>query len=177
MAYIEILKYPDPFLKTVSAPVEKVDAEVKKLISDMIDTMYGARGIGLAAVQVGVARRVIVLDVPGEDEERGERRGNLIALVNPVITSTEGTMVYEEGCLSVPGYTADVTRAEWIAVKALNGEGEPIELTAEGLPAIAIQHEIDHLDGTLFIDRISRLKRELIKRKIKKALEAQEYAL
>lgn len=177
MSFIEILKYPDPFLKTVSAPVDTVDAEVKKLISDMIDTMYGARGIGLAAVQVGVAKRVIVLDVPGDSEEKREPGRNLIALVNPVITASEGTMVYEEGCLSVPGYTADVTRAEWVAIKALNSEGEPVELTAEGLPAIAIQHEIDHLDGTLFIDRISRLKRELIKRKIKKALEAEQWAL
>ena len=177
MSLFAILKYPDPFLKTVAQPVDKVDAEVKKLISDMIDTMYGARGIGLAAVQVGVARRVIVLDVPDDDEEKRERGRNLIALVNPVITASEGTMVYEEGCLSVPGYTADVTRAERIAVRALNSEGEHIELEAEGLPAIAIQHEIDHLDGTLFIDRISRLKRELIKRKIKKALEAEQWAL
>jgi len=177
MSYIDILKYPDPFLKTVSEPVDKFDSGVQKLISDMVDTMYGARGIGLAAVQVGVARRVIVLDVPDDDEEKRERGRNLIALVNPVITSTEGTMVYEEGCLSVPGYTADVTRAEWIAVSALNAGGEPIELEAEGLPAIAIQHEIDHLDGFLFIDRISRLKRELIKRKIKKALEAEQMAL
>jgi len=177
MSILHIIKYPDPFLKTVAEPVKEVGPEVKKLISDMIDTMYGARGIGLAAVQVGVAKRVVVLDVPDDDEETRQKGKNLIALVNPEITSAEGTMVYEEGCLSVPGYTADVTRAEKITVKALNADGEEVELSAEGLPAVAIQHEIDHLDGYLFIDRISRLKREMIKRKIKKALEAEAKAL
>ncbi len=177
MSLLTILKFPDPFLKTKAEPVEKVDAEIGKLISDMIDTMYGARGIGLAAVQVGVAKRVVVLDVPDDDEEKRERGRNLMALINPEIISSEGEMVYEEGCLSVPGFTADVTRAEKVVVKALDREGRPVELEAEGLPAIAIQHEIDHLDGTLFIDRLSRIKREIIKRKIKKALEAEEKAL
>lgn len=177
MTILNVLKYPDPFLKSTAEPVDKVDAEVKKLITDMVDTMYAARGIGLAAVQVGVARRVIVLDVPDDEDETRVIGKNLIALINPEITCAEGTMVYEEGCLSVPGYTADVTRAEKITLTALSSEGEPVELEAEGLPAIAIQHEIDHLDGFLFIDRISRLKRELIKRKIKKALEAESRAL
>ena len=179
MAILDILKYPDPFLKTKTEPVEKIDDSIRALISDMTETMYRARGIGLAAVQVGVARRVALLDVPQEDarDEEGNRRlvrgKNLIAVINPEIVWTEGTTKYEEGCLSVPGLTADVQRALRVRVKALDRDGNPFEINAEGLLAIALQHEIDHLDGLLFIDRLSRLKRELIKKKKMKALESE----
>ena len=172
MAIRSILTFPEPVLRKKAKKVTTFDDELIQLAQDMGETMYAAPGVGLAANQIGVLLQIVVVDISESEEEK-----KFISLINPVISEGEGYVTDEEGCLSVPGYTADVTRAEWITVKALNGEGEPIELTAEGLPAIAIQHEIDHLDGTLFIDRISRLKRELIKRKIKKALEAQEYAL
>ncbi|MBI5903037.1 MAG: peptide deformylase [Deltaproteobacteria bacterium] len=178
MALLNILKYPDPFLKTKAAPVQSIDLEVNKLISDMVETMALARGIGLAATQVGVGKRVVVLDVPGDnDEERRERGKNLIVLVNPEIVGSSGSITYDEGCLSVPGVTAEVERFSNVTVKALDREGALFEIKAEGLFAIAMQHEIDHLDGILFIDRLSRLKRELIKRKYKKAMERQDRAL
>ncbi|MBI5586886.1 MAG: peptide deformylase [Deltaproteobacteria bacterium] len=173
MLLLEILKYPDPFLKTKASEVKSVESEVKTLIASMIETMYLAKGIGLAAVQVGVAKRVIVLDVPDENVEERQKGKNLVALVNPVIVKAEGETKYEEGCLSVPGITADVMRASTVAVRALDREGSPIQIEATGLFAIALQHEIDHLDGVLFIDRLSRLKREIVKRKLKKAFEAE----
>jgi peptide deformylase len=146
----------------------------------MVETMRSARGVGLAATQVGDERRVIVLDVPedddGDDEGEGERRIHL-TLVNPEIISSEGDTKFEEGCLSVPGFTADVKRAATINVKALDREGKQVKFTAHDLLSIAIQHEIDHLDGILFIDRLSRLKRELLKRKIKKVLEDERMRL
>lgn len=178
MAFLDILKYPDPFLKTMAEPVSEVTDEIRTLIRDMTETMYHARGIGLAATQVGVGKRVVVLDVPDpDDEDRRERGKNLIALINPVIKAEHGTTKYEEGCLSVPGFTADVTRSEVITVETLDLEGRPVDINADGLFAIAIQHEIDHLNGILFIDRLSKLKRDIIKRKIRKALEAEERAL
>lgn len=178
MALLNILKYPDPFLKTKAATVQSIDLEVERLISDMVETMALARGIGLAATQVGVGKRVVVLDVPGEsDEERRERGKNLVVLVNPEIAGSAGSITYDEGCLSVPGVTAEVERFSDVTVKAIDREGAPFEIRAEGLFAIALQHEIDHLDGILFIDRLSRLKRELIKRKYKKAMERQDRAL
>lgn len=188
MPLLNILKYPDPFLKTKAEQVNAVDDAVKALIKNMIETMYAERGIGLAATQVGSSKRVIVLDVPDpvnketestvEGKERRPQRGkNLVALVNPVITSLSGETTYEEGCLSVPGVTADVDRAATIKVKALDREGKPFELCADGLFAIALQHEIDHLDGILFIDRLSRLKRSLIIRRYKKAMQEKEHAL
>lgn len=182
MALLTIIKYPDPFLKTKTALVKTVDDSIRELISDMVETMYYAKGIGLAATQVGVDKRIVVLDVPNrrtddEEDEKPVKGKNLIALINPEIIEAEGTTVYEEGCLSVPGFTADVERAAKVRIKALNKNGEPISFEAGGLFAIALQHEIDHLDGILFIDRLSRLKREMIKRKIKKALESEERAL
>lgn len=177
MALLNILKYPDPFLKTKAAPVESVDKDIKAFIDDMIETMYHARGIGLAAVQVGVNKRIAVLDVPDQDDEERKKGKNLIALINPEIIERDGETKYEEGCLSVPGVTADVVRSSEIVVRALDKNGKPMEFRAEGLFAIAIQHELDHLDGLLFIDRLSRLKRDLIKRKLKKAAEAEEKAL
>ncbi len=175
MAILNILKYPDPFLKTKAGHVSSVDASVKALIRDMSETMYIAKGIGLAATQVAVAKRVIVLDVPpdGDMENLEKSRGkNLIALVNPEITASAGTQEYDEGCLSLPGITAYVKRAVEVTVKGLDREGKLVELDATGLLAVALQHEIDHLDGILFIDRLSSLKRGIIKRRLKKNLEA-----
>ena len=166
---LEIVRYPDPFLKTQAEKVESVD--------DMVETMYYARGIGLASVQVGDPRRVVVLDVPDEDEKERAKGKNLMAFVNPEIVYAEGETVYEEGCLSVPGITADVERAARVRVKALDRDGKPFEIEAEGLLAIALQHEIDHINGVLFIDRLSRLKRELVKRKYRKSLETEERAI
>ncbi len=187
MSILEILKYPDPFLKTKATPVESVDDSIRTLIDDMFETMYRFRGIGLAAVQVGVAKRVIGLDVPEIDmteepeddvaDTTAERPKILLALVNPNIIDSDGKITYEEGCLSVPGVNADVQRADYIRVEALNRDGAKVDIEAKGLLSIAIQHEIDHLDGILFIDRLSRLKRELVKRKLKKQIEAQEGAL
>jgi peptide deformylase len=185
MAMREILKYPDPRLRTEAGPVEAVDDEIQVLIDDMIQTMYCFRGIGLAAIQVGVAKRVIVLDVPEiatddddpEIDPLDERGKNVLALVNPEITFSEGTTVYEEGCLSVPGVNADVQRAAHVKVEALDRDGNKVGIDAEGLLSIVLQHEIDHLNGILFIDRLSRLKRELVKRKLKKKIEAQDGAL
>jgi len=154
-----------------------VDDSVRKLIDDMVETMYYARGIGLASVQVGDPRRVVVLDVPDEDEKERAKGKNLMALVNPEIVYAEGETVYEEGCLSVPGITADVERAARVRVKALDRDGKPFEIEAEGLLAIALQHEIDHINGVLFIDRLSRLKRELVKRRYRKSLETEERAI
>mgnify|MGYP001614474977 CR=1 FL=1 len=175
MFILDILKYPDPLLKTKAKPVTKVDDETKKLIGDMIETMYAARGIGLAATQVGMNKRVAVLDVPDcEDYQKGK---NLLAIINPEIVSYEGEIKYEEGCLSIPGFTAEVKRFSSVVVTALDKDGNALEIDAEGLLAIALQHEIDHLNGMLFIDRLSKLKREMIKRKIKKAREAEKKML
>ncbi|MEK6531230.1 MAG: peptide deformylase [Deltaproteobacteria bacterium] len=178
MALLSILKYPDRFLRTKAEPVASVDDPIKTLVSDMAETMFAARGIGLAAVQVGVAKRVIVADVPksgADDEERERHRGeNIIALINPVIVSSGGDIRYDEGCLSVPGITAEVARAENVVVKALSKQGREITIEASGLLAIVLQHEIDHLDGILFIDRLSRLKREIIKRRLKKSIVEEE---
>ncbi len=184
MAVRVILKYPDPLLKIKAAPVESVDDEIRALIDDMTQTMYCFRGIGLAAIQLGVPKRVIVLDVPDlnhdddpETDPLEERGKGVLALVNPEITYSEGTIVYEEGCLSVPGVNADVQRAAHVRLEALDIKGNKVEIEAEGLLSIVLQHEIDHLDGILFIDRLSRLKRELVKRKLKKKIEAQDGAL
>ncbi len=169
-----------------------MDDSIRTLIDDKFETKGRYRGIGLAAVQVGVDKRVIVLDVPeidmDEDEdldvepatpadEPAERTRFVLALVNPEIVASDGKIVYEEGCLSVPGVNADVQRAAHVKVVALDRDGARVEMEAEGLLSIAIQHEIDHLDGILFIDRLSRLKREFVKRRLKKQIEAQEGAL
>jgi len=163
MAILEILKYPDPTLKEVARPVEAVTDDVLRLIEDMVETMYEAPGVGLAAPQVGVLRRVIVLDTDYENPGR-----NLIKLVNPEIRHAEGEVVWEEGCLSVIDFTAEVKRAAGVEVAALDEKEREVRIAAEGLLAVALQHEIDHLDGILFIDRISRLKRDLYSRRLKK---------
>ncbi len=167
MAILEILKYPDPRLKQVSRPVESITADTLRLVDDMVETMYAAPGVGLAAPQVGVLQRIIVLDIDHE-----KPRENLYRLINPEIRHTEGEIVWEEGCLSVIDYTAEVERAARIELVALNEKEKEITIEAAGLLAVALQHEIDHLDGRLFIDRISRLKRELYTRRLKKMLRS-----
>lgn len=163
MALRPILKYPDPTLKRVSSPVANIDGQLNQLLEDMVETMYHAPGIGLAAPQVGVTERVIVLDVDKEQKGMG-----LVKLINPHIVAREGSIIFEEGCLSVIGYTAEVRRASKVLVRAWTPDEKEIELEAEGLFAVALQHEIDHLDGKLFLDRISSLKRDLYRRRLKK---------
>ncbi len=162
MSLLTILEYPDPRLRTEAAPVESVDDEVRRLVDDMLETMYAAPGIGLAATQVDVHQRVLVLDISDtKDEPR--------CFINPEILERNGVTVGDEGCLSVPGITDSVERSEQIRVRALDRNGESFEINAEGLLAICIQHEIDHLDGKLFVDYLSQLKRQRIKKKAVKA--------
>jgi len=172
MAVLKILTYPDPRLRKKSAPVEKIDEQVERLLDDMAETMYGAPGIGLAAPQVGVNLRLCIVDVSPRDENSA----GLIELINPVIISAEGEQIGEEGCLSIPGFSSEVKRKEKVRVQALNRRGEFFEIEGTGLLARAFQHEIDHLDGILFIDRLSKLRRELLKKKIERALGKESYA-
>ncbi|OGU05112.1 MAG: peptide deformylase, partial [Geobacteraceae bacterium GWC2_55_20] len=158
-----ILTYPNPELKKKSAPVAIINDSVRALAQDMVETMYDAPGVGLAAPQIGVLQRVIVIDISATDEPPG-----LIVAINPVIVHAEGEAYEEEGCLSVPKYAANVRRHSSVVVKALNLEGVECVWRAEGLLAIAFQHEIDHLDGILFVDHLSPLKRELFQRKARK---------
>ncbi len=163
-----IHKFPDPVLKEIARPVSRIDGRLVQLLDDMAETMYAAPGVGLAAPQIGRSERVIVLDCdPAEDKEQKKGRG-LLKLVNPEIVQAEGSLVWDEGCLSVIDFTAEVTRAARILVRAFTSDEKELRIEAEGLLAVALQHEIDHLDGKLFIDRISRLKRDLYKRKLKK---------
>lgn len=162
-----ILSYPDPELKKKSHPVTIINDDIRQLVRDMAETMYDAPGVGLAAPQIGVHKRVIVIDVAGKDEPPA-----LIVAINPVIVSGGGEAYEEEGCLSVPDYAANVRRHARVTVAALNLEGEEQTWEASGLLAIAFQHEIDHLDGILFVDHLSPLKRDLFQRKVRKAMEA-----
>ena len=160
---------PDPLLRQVSKPIERVDAETKRLAQDMLDTMYDAPGIGLAAVQIGVERRMLVIDVSREDEERTP-----LVFINPeILTSSDDRSVYEEGCLSIPDYYAEVERPAKVTVKYIDRDGKVQMVEAEGLLATCLQHEIDHLNGVLFIDHISRLKRDMVIKKFTKAAKAK----
>jgi peptide deformylase len=161
MAVLGILRYPDPRLEKVARPVERVDDSIRQLVRDMAETMYAAPGIGLAATQVDVHKRVIVLDV-------SDTRDQLLVLINPEILAREGEQECEEGCLSVPGVYDVVKRAEKVKVRALNDAGEPFELVAEGLLAVCIQHEMDHLEGKVFVEYLSRLKQSRIRAKMQK---------
>lgn len=172
MAVLKILVYPNPILRKKSVPVEKIDKETEKLLDDMAETMYDAPGVGLAAPQIGVNLRVIVVDVSPKDENSP----GLIELINPEIISSESEQWGEEGCLSIPGFVSEVKRKAKVSVRGLNRKGETVEIEAEELLARAFQHEIDHLDGILFIDRLSRLKRELLKKKIEKAFGKESHA-
>ena len=161
MTRLTILEYPDPRLRTRAVPVAAVDAPLRELIDDMFETMYAANGIGLAATQVNVHRRLLVTDVSeGHTDPR--------VFINPEILMRAGTAVGQEGCLSVPGYYDDVERAERIRVRALDRDGQAFEAELEGLLAVCVQHEIDHLDGKLFVDYLSDLKRQRVRKKIEK---------
>jgi peptide deformylase len=164
MSKLPIITLPDPLLRQVSDPVERVDDELRRLIDDMFETMYAAPGVGLAAIQVSVPRRVLVIDVGGDDEERKP-----IAMINPEIVSLgSATRVYEEGCLSIPDVRLEIERPASVTVRFLDRDGEPQEVAAQGLLATAVQHEIDHLNGRLIIDYMSRLKRDIVVRRFKK---------
>ena len=162
MATLQILEYPDPRLRKQAVPVETVDKDVRRLVEDMFETMYAAPGIGLAATQVDTHKRVLVLDV-------SEGKDNPQCFINPVILEQEGSEICEEGCLSVPEFTANVERAEKIKVRALDRRGVSFQLDADGLLAVCIQHEMDHLEGKLFIDYLSELKRQRLKKKATKS--------
>ncbi|MEA3536351.1 peptide deformylase [Rhizobium sp. CC-YZS058] len=156
---------PDPVLRQVSAPLERVDDAVKRLADDMLETMYDAPGIGLAAIQIGVPRRMLVIDVAKEGEEKAPQ-----VFINPeILGSSEARSTYEEGCLSIPDYYAEVERPAAITLRYLDREGAERQMEADGLLATCLQHEIDHLNGVLFIDHISKLKREMVIRKFTKA--------
>jgi peptide deformylase len=161
MALLPILHYPDPRLHKVAAPVERVDDGIRKLAADMAETMYAAPGVGLAATQVDVHKQVIVIDV-------SETHDDLLVLINPEILESRGQAACEEGCLSVPGIFETVTRAEWVKVRALGLDGKPFEREADGLLAVCIQHEMDHLKGKVFVEYLSRLKQDRILAKLRK---------
>ena len=161
MALLNILHFPDERLRTIAQPVEEVDDGVRKLIDDMFETMYAAPGIGLAATQVDVHQRIITIDI-------SEEKNSPLCLINPEIIEREGAQTYDEGCLSVPGFYETVQRSNKIKVRALGRDGQPFELETEGLLAVCIQHEMDHLQGKLFVDYLSEMKRTRIKKKLVK---------
>ena len=163
MAVLEILHFPNPVLKQKSRPIQKIDPKILQLIQDMAETMYAAPGVGLAAPQVGNPLRLAVIDVTPADQPK-----NLLVLINPEIVATEGECTWEEGCLSVPDYSENVKRNKKVVVRYQNLQGETAEIIGEDLLGIALQHEIDHLDGILFIDRLSPLKRRLLRKKFQK---------
>jgi peptide deformylase len=168
VAILDILTAPDPILKKKADPVDDVTDEIRTLLDDMLETMYDAPGIGLAAPQVGVLKRVIVIDVAGDDEEPAPMK-----MINPeVLWASDETGIYEEGCLSVPKSFSEVERPERVKIKYLDETGTSHEIDADGLLATCVQHEIDHLEGTLFIDHISRIKRSMIMRKLTKMKKA-----
>ena len=166
MALLRIRKFPDDALKRPAKPVENITGDLNSLIDSMAQTMYAAPGVGLAAPQVGESKRIVVLDT--DHDEPGK---HLLKLINPRVVEAEGKVIWEEGCLSVIDYSAEVERAAKVLVRAWTPDEEEIEIEAEDLLAVALQHEIDHLDGKLFIDRISRIKRELYRRKLQKSLK------
>ena len=162
MALLNILEFPDERLRTKAAVVKTVDNAVRQIVDDMFETMYEASGIGLAATQVDIHRQIIVMDV-------SEERNTPLCLINPKITDKKGVEESEEGCLSVPGFFEKITRADVVQVNALDRDGKPFEIKAEGLLAVCIQHEMDHLKGKLFVDYLSTLKRQRIRKKLEKA--------
>jgi peptide deformylase len=161
MALLHILTYPDPRLRQRASPVDAIDAQLRQLVDDMAQTLYAAKGIGLAATQVGVAQRVVVIDLsPGQDQ--------LLVLINPRVVARDGSQECEEGCLSVPDVYDTVERAERVTVSYLDIDGDAREMDADGLLAVCVQHEIDHLDGKLFVDYLSRLKQDRLRKKADK---------
>lgn len=169
MAILRILEFPDPRLRTKATPIDAVTDEIRELADNLLETMYAAPGIGLAATQVDVHKRILVTDVSSDKSEP-------LVLINPEIIAKDGVEVMEEGCLSVPGFYEEVERAEMIRVRALGRDGEPFEIDADGLLAVCIQHEIDHLDGKLFVDYISTVKRDRIRKKLQKERRQQTNA-
>ena len=168
MSIKPLILLPDPLLRLVSKPVERIDAPMLKFADDMLETMYDAPGIGLAAIQVGEPVRLVVIDLAKEDEPRAPQ-----IFFNPEIVATgDGVNIHEEGCLSIPDYYAEVERPDTVTVRYLDTKGKQQELTADGLLSTCLQHEIDHLNGTLFIDHISKLKRDMVMRKFKKKMRA-----
>jgi peptide deformylase len=167
MALLEIKKYPEKILKQKTTPIKNIDSDTQQLIENMLDTMHAARGLGLAANQVGISKRLCVLDTSQESEKK-----SVIILINPVIIEKEGSIESPEGCLSIPGCSTGIKRAERVYVSGLNRDGKPINIEGTGLLARAIQHEIDHLDGLLLFDRMSPIKREFFKRRYKKLLSS-----
>lgn len=166
MTILDIVTYPDTFLSKPTKDIQNVDGRLQRIIDDMSTTMYDAPGIGLAAIQVGIDQSLLVYDIQPTDEDR-----RLNVLINPKIVASEGEIVSEnEGCLSVPDFRATVKRAEMVLVDALDRDGNPLRIEAQGMHAIVLQHEIDHLNGTLFIDHISALKRQMYARRVKKQL-------
>ncbi|MGF1511194.1 MAG: peptide deformylase [Myxococcota bacterium] len=179
MALRTIITFPDPRLALKAKPVEVVDDSIRQLIDDMFETMYDAEGVGLAAPQVGVLKRVIVVDCGSRNKEEA-RTGPLepvepIAVVNPKVEAQDGRVTWEEGCLSVPGYYDDVERAAKVVVSGLDRDGAPLRVEAANLLGVCLQHEIDHLEGTLFLDHLSRLKQSVVKKRLRK--QAQEEAI
>lgn len=171
MALREVVQFPDPRLKLVSKPITQITDEIRELAADMIEVMYDEPGIGLAAPQVGASVRMFVIDTEWSDEEIGRHP---LVVINPEISERDGRITWDEGCLSVPDYNAIVERDARITLRGLDLDGQPIVEHAEGLRAVCIQHEVDHLDGILFIDRISRLKRGLYVKKRRKQLAEEE---
>ena len=172
MAILDIVLYPEKVLRETAEPVDKVDDQIRQLLSDMAETMYAAPGIGLAAPQIGILKRIIVVDTQ-EREDPGDKTG-LLKLINPELLEQSGEIEMEEGCLSLPGITENVKRPGYVKIKALNEDGQEVVLEATGLLSVCLQHEIDHLNGVLFIDHLSRLKRNMLKSKLKKISRLSE---
>jgi len=169
MAVLEILKYPHPLLKKRSQEIKKIDENIRQLIQDMTETMYDSNGVGLAACQVGVGKRIIVLDVSPMDPEQ-----DLFALINPEIVAEEEEIDHEEGCLSVPDCQEIIKRKQKVRIRGMSSEGKEVELEAQGILAIALQHEVDHLNGVLILDRMSGLKREIYRNKLRKKKQKEK---
>jgi len=177
MAILPIIETPDPRLRTVSKPVDAVDDELRRLMDDMLETMYDAPGIGLAAIQVGVPKRVLVIDLQEEEDAEGKPVRNPRYFVNPeIVWSSDEESTYNEGCLSVPEMYAEVERPERVRVKWLDYDGKPHEAELDGLLATCLQHEMDHLEGVLFIDHLSKLKRDMLLKKLEKLRKANRAA-
>ncbi len=169
---LKIVKYPDPVLKKMSAPVARVDRETQQLIEDMFETMYDAPGVGLAAPQVGVLKRILVIDVGRLEDD--SKKPDPMAIVNPVIKTREGKIIWEEECLSLPQLSVSMERSKKIVVEGLDQNGKTVSLSAEDLLSVAFQHEIDHLDGVLLVDRLSQLKKDLYKKKLAKREKTED---
>lgn len=175
MTVLKLYEYPEPVLKKKAEKVTKVDADVQKLLDDMLETMYASAGVGLAAPQIGVSKRIVVIDVEQEDDDNGVKSGNPLFLVNPeIIWRSEDKVCGEEGCLSVPKQRAEVERNAQVKVRYLDYNGNEQEILGDGLLAVCLQHELDHLDGVLYIDRISRLKRQMLLKKLDKMRNNKE---